>query len=165
MSLEEMNPPIYLNFHPSIYPSSIHPFLYPHPLHPPFFPPSLSLCLLPVCLCSLVFIPSACSVSESIHLKSWVSEESTVRLNGPRIMPKTRCLKKSFWLFPLSLSPCLCLFLCGLQFSFFLSFFFSFFLFYTTLWLFPRWWKARGESRRWKAAARIRDEETELKMI
>ncbi len=87
ISLKKMNPPIYLHFHPAVYPSSlILSFFHTHcfqPLSPPpslsFFPP-LSQCVLPVCRCSLVFIPSACSVSESIHFKiRGVSEERAQR--------------------------------------------------------------------------------------
>lgn len=87
MSLQNMNPPIY-----------IHAFF----LFASFTPsPLFFLPLLPLCVYSLVFIPSAHSVSESIHLKSGESLRRAQKGSMvPEKYPKQHTQKSNSNFFP-----------------------------------------------------------------
>lgn len=125
-----------------------------------YTPPSLPFPLSPSHLFVLFRFHAFCLLCVRKHpfdiLRVW-GERAQRGSMGQEKSQKPHTFKKNAASPLPSPTPFLCLFFCSLQVVFFFSL--------PALWLFPRWWKVRGERQRWKAPARIRDEETESKMI
>lgn len=122
--------------------------------------PSLFHSLPPICLCFFVFMLSVCSVSESIHLKSWESEEREhSEAQWAKKKAKNHILQKNTASPLPSPTPSYVSF-----FVVYKLFFFSCLCPLSDYFLADEKWGER-ERQRWKAPARIHDEETESKMI